>query len=310
MKNKMVYFNGRALFSGLAISYIFLHVGTGFWISGIIGFLLGLAFLFSINSVNTSRFYKFISGFAFTLISASVLVNMGHTLYFKDMPVSILTVVPLIGALIISESKAEPLKKVLHVLFIYSIVLFFLKVLGLYPHIDTENFYPIERDFTKILWGAFVFALVGIVPVLSLKGDIKDKKSIAIYYSVSMLTILGVSFLAMATLGLKEAQVYRYPEYIMLKKVKLLNFISNVDSFFNFAVILDALLTMSAGLKNIEFYGKKSKFLSVPILGFLIWWSCYENWPLLLLYHYFPFILIFLLILLLFPQKRKYNSEH
>lgn len=304
MADRMSYFNSRALFSGICISYIFRLTGTSFWISYILGIILGVIVLLLIKKVNNCKLVKSFTGFIFALLSGSVLVNMGHTLYLKETPVIFLTVLPLIAAFIISNSKKDALKKCAFIFFAYSILLFFLKILGLYGHINIENLYPVFTSSVKdILIGALVVMLVSVVPVLSL-NDISDKKNIIINYLVSMTTILFVSFFAISVLGLKEVELYRYPEYIVLKRIEFLNFINNVDSFFNFAIIVDLIFTMSAGLKNIEIGGKLGKIISVTFLFILINYICYRSSLLLYIYSFLPLIMIIMFMLLLIPNKR------
>ena len=303
MADRMSYFNSRALFSGICISYIFRLTGTSFWISYILGIILGVIVLLLIKKVNNCKLVKSFTGFIFALLSGSVLVNMGHTLYLKETPVIFLTVLPLIAAFIISNSKKDALKKCAFIFFVYSILLFFLKILGLYGHINIENLYPVFTSSVKdILIGALVVMLVSVVPVLSL-NDISDKKNIIINYLVSMTTILFVSFFAISVLGLKEVELYRYPEYIVLKRIEFLNFINNVDSFFNFAIIVDLIFTMSAGLKNIEIGGKLVKIISVTSLFILINYICYRSSLLLYIYSFLPLIMIIIFVILLIPNK-------
>ena len=303
MADRMSYFNSRALFSGICISYIFRLTGTSFWISYILGIILGVIVLLLIKKVNNCKLVKSFTGFIFALLSGSVLVNMGHTLYLKETPVIFLTVLPLIAAFIISNSKKGALKKCAFIFFVYSILLFFLKILGLYGHINIENLYPVFTSSVKdILIGALVVMLVSVVPVLSL-NDISDKKNIIINYLVSMTTILFVSFFAISVLGLKEVELYRYPEYIVLKRIEFLNFINNVDSFFNFAIIVDLIFTMSAGLKNIEIGGKLGKIISVTSLFILINYICYRSSLLLYIYSFLPLIMAIMFLLLLIHKK-------
>ena len=303
MADRMSYFNSRALFSGICISYIFRLTGTSFWISYILGIILGVIVLLLIKKVNNCKLVKSFTGFIFALLSGSVLVNMGHTLYLKETPVIFLTVLPLIAAFIISNSKKDALKKCVFIFFVYSILLFFLKILGLYGHINIENLYPVFTSSIKdILIGALVVMLVSVVPVLSL-NDISDKKNIIINYLVSMTTILFVSFFAISVLGLKEVELYRYPEYIVLKRIEFLNFINNVDSFFNFAIIVDLIFTMSAGLKNIEIGGKLGKIISVTSLFILINYICYRSSLLLYIYSFLPLIMAIMFLLLLIHKK-------
>lgn len=303
MKDKTSFFTSRSLFSGITISFIFGLCGSSFWISGIVGTLLGVILLLLVKKVNNSKIVKFITGFIFATLALIVLVNMGHTMYLRDTPLFFLTIFPVICVLIMSNSKSESLIKVANIFFIYSVFLFFLKILGLYSHIELDNLHPlIPINYKNILWGSIVYMLVGVVPILAL-NDISDKKNTVLSYLAASITVLTVSFLAISVLGLKEVQLYRYPEYVMLKRIEFLNFVNNVDNFFNFAIITDLLFTIAFGFKNMESSSKYAKYSGVILVTILTLWLCMRSSVLLYVYEYLPFIFIFLLILLLIPKK-------
>jgi hypothetical protein len=233
---------------------------------------------------------------------------MGFTLYLNETPVFILTVFACIGAFITSKSKKIPFRQVLFILFVYSLFLFILKIISLYPHINMENMLPQSTlSLLDIIKYSIIFALFGTVPILSL-NDLKDKRNIVTNYLVSMITIFTVAFLVVSVLGIKEAQFYRYPEYIVLKRIELLDFISNVDNIFNFVIIIDLFVTMSAGFRNMEIKGKYASLIPLVLVILLTTFICYKNTPIMFLYKYTHIILFILLILILFPKKFKYIS--
>ena len=143
MNNKMAYFNGRSMFCGIGISMLFSLTGSSFWIAGILGTIIGCLLLSFVKSVNDNKIIKTIGGFILATVSLIILVNMGHSLYLKETPLSILTIGALLPIYYISRSKKGPLKKTVYIFFIYSIILFFLKIIGLYSHISIENMLPI-----------------------------------------------------------------------------------------------------------------------------------------------------------------------
>jgi len=160
----------------------------------------------------------------------------------------------------------------------------------------------LKSNFKTILWGGILYAIIGIVPILTL-NDTFDKKNIILNYVLSSITILVVSFLAVSVLGIKEVNIYRYPEYLVLKRVEFLDFINNVDSFFNFAIITDLLFTMANGIKAVKIDNTFIKILIPTGILAVTVYTCFTNWPLLFLYKNLPIIFIFLLIITLIPKK-------
>ena len=302
-KDKLSFFTSRTFFMGITISYLFSLCGTSFWIADIFGMFLGIIVLLLVKKTNQSTIVKFIIGFVFALISLIVLVNMGHTLYLRKTPLTFMSAFAIIGALIISSGKMTSLKRIAYLFFIYSLILFIFKILGLVPHIKVINLFPMfNTNINNILLGSVVYMLISVVPILSL-NEINDKKNLILTYIVASITIFTVSFLAISVLGLKEVQLYRYPEYVMLKKINFLNFVSNVDNFFNFAIILDLLFTISLGIKNMSGFGKTVKYIALVFLFILTVYVCNRCDLLIYLYENLPYIFIILLIILLFPKK-------
>ena len=308
MSDKMPYFNGRVLFNGIAISYLFMISKTSVWISGLLGTILGVLILLLFKN-SGNKISKIVSGFIISLVALIILVNMGHSLYLKNTPIWILTIILAIATLVISNTKRLALKKVCNILFIYSIFLFLLELFGLSGSIKLQNLLPLfNTDVKNIIWGSIVFALTSVTPIFVL-NDTTDKKNLIIYYLVSSLSVQVICFLAISILGSKEVLLLRYPETIVLKRIEFLNFISSVDTIFNFAIIADVMLTMCACLKNIESATSKTwKYISIILITLLTIYGTHEYWPLLIIYNYFPFVLIFLLILAIIPIKRKYKN--
>lgn len=304
----MSYFNSRVLFNGIAISYLFKVCGSSAFIPCLLGTILGIIILLLFKCNN--HFSKVLSSFIITFMVFTILVNMGHSLYLNNTPIWVLTIIPVICLMVISNSKKQAIIKVSHILFTYSLFLFILEILGLYSSIELFNILPISQiKATNIIWGSLVFAITSTTPVITL-NDLSDKKNIIINYLISALTINVIAFLSITVLGQKEVLLFRFPETVVLKRIEFLNFISSVDSFFNFAVITDVLLTMTKGLKNIEELTSKTyKYVALLLITILAIWSCYHNWPLLILYKYFPYILFILLITTIIPIKNRYKSS-
>ena len=64
MKDYKSYFLGRALFIGIGMSYIFTISGSFFWLSEIIGYIMGLIIIKRVNKFNNykqnfKKSYKF-----------------------------------------------------------------------------------------------------------------------------------------------------------------------------------------------------------------------------------------------------------
>lgn len=309
MKNSITYFNARSLFSGIMISYIFLQTGSSFFISYILGTIIGVV-LIKMYKINANKYSKVIAITLISFMTFSLLVNMGHSLYLNNTPIWLLTLIPIIGVTIMSNSKTLPFIKVTNVFFMYSLFLFMIAVLGLIPHIDLNNMKPLFAvDAKNIIWCTFVYVIASTTPVICME-DKTDKNSTILKYLLASLSILITSFFAISVLGIEEVKLYRFPEYVVLKRIEFLNFISNADTFINFAIILDIILTFAKGMIEIESETNKTvKYIIIGLIGIGTIYACYENWPMILLYKYSPILLLFLLLILFVPKKSAYKKE-
>ena len=108
-------------------------------------------------------------------------------------------------------------------------------------------------------------------------------------------------------MGLKEATFYIYPEYILFKRIEILDFISNVDSVFFFIIILDLLLSLSMCYKKIN---NKNRIIvliiSIIIVNFICDYTRYLN-VLFITLPYYIFISFFMTII---HKKNKYKNKN
>ena len=171
-----------------------------------------------------------------------------------------------------------------------------------------ENIYPLFYfDYKGILYGALLYVLTSVTPILAL-NDIKDKKAVVSNYLMSSLSVIVISLLIMLVLGNKEAMLYRYPEYVLLKRIKISEFFSNVDNIFVVPMVVDLLVTISTGIRNFSVNGKYVQYILPVCLFFLVSYVSHNGFVMVALYYYFPILLAILLFLTLLPKKKKYKK--
>lgn len=171
-------------------------------------------------------------------------------------------------------------------------------------HAKLENLLPaFYYNWKDVIWGVLLFVSVSVSPILCLNDIEHDKKNIIINYVSAMLTVIVTSILIVMVLGIKEATIYRYPEFVVLKRIKIYDFFSNVENLFIIVMVVDFLVTIASGFKNIEINGKYTKYIAplllIILLNFIGKSSALMTW----LYSMAPFALFILLILTLIPKK-------
>lgn len=302
MGNKESFFYSRVLFWGFGISLIINLTGTSFWISELLGVLLGFIILLLVKNVNSSTIFKKISGFIFAFFSAIILVNMGGTMYLRQTPNFLLATFPVLVGFMLSRLNKDGFKRTIFYMFIFSIILFLFSGAILVPNAKPLNILPFSFNLVKILQGAGVFALTSVTPVLCL-NDMKDKKSILLNYGTSMITVIGISLLIVMVMGSEEAILYRYPEFVLLKRIKIYEFFSNVENLFVIMIVTDFVTTIGLGFMNMDLKGKIIPFLVVLALLLVVDMATSSSNIMTWFYFYYPYILLPLLIVTLFPKK-------
>ncbi len=305
MSDKSLFFTSRAFFSSIGISLIFSVSKTNYWLSMIIGVVLSVIVLYFVKNDNVKIFKKIV-GFLLSATSMILLVNMGHTLYLNETPIIVLSILPVVAVFVLTKSEKKSFIKVANLFFIYSMILFGLKLIGLVPHLKMDNFLPDNLTSIKdILCGGLIYTALSTTPILYL-NDLNDKTTTIRTYLISSVTTILVSLLAIGVLGPKEVLLYRNPEYIVLKRIGFLDFINNVDSFFNFAILLDLLFTSALGLRVMDIKdGKKLIFTCITLL-ILTCTLSKNNYILMYIYYNLPYFFFILLILHIFSNKLKY----
>ncbi len=304
MGNKQGFFNCRSLFWGLGIGLIIDKVGTGFWISMILGLLMGVITLLLIKSKNNLRIVEIINGFLFTILSTAILAFMSSTLYLNETPDLVLVVVAVLGCMISSSIRNNSWKSYTYIIFCVSLFLFFTSQALLLKDAIPDNILPFfNTNLKSILYGALIFYLYSITPLIAL-NDISDKKKLIINYISGTLSIILISILSVLVLGINEVVMYRYPEYGLLKRIKVFEFFSNVDNLFVIIFVFDLLVTGASGIRNMKLKGKVSWVLTFFLLVASTTYLVEHAILMTTVYYYLPLFLLAIQILTLIPKNR------
>lgn len=276
--------------------------GTGFWIAELLGAVISFLILFFVKRTNNSKVVKTLSGLVFAFLATIILTNMGGTMYLKETPNIILAFLPLIVGFIIARSRTDAFKKVVFMLFIYSLIIFIGASSILVPNVNLENVLPFSFKIKDILLGATIYVLTSVTPVLCM-NDFKDKKSLLLNFATSTITVLVMSFLVVTVLGSQEAMLYRYPEFVLLKRIKIYEFFSNVENLFVIMIVTDFISTIAAGFRNMSLKGKILPYIPLAFLIIVSAMACNHTSFMTFLYKYYSVGLLILLIPTLIHKK-------
>ena len=297
----------RVLYFGLGISSILAIANNFTLISYIMGFILGFIFLIIMLNLDWYNFFKSIIGKIVVLGLSFFMVNnclvslavLGSNFYLINTP-PLLIIIPLFILILYGVKKGiATTLRLSDILIFGSVIIGFLAVISIFKNIDFNNYLPInipnKNDTFKCIFSSMVYSVSPIILELSLlKKDEVNKKAILGGYVTGSLTILLMILYILGVFSGDFARLFRYPEYILLKKVNLFNQFEHLETFLSILWFNDLLITsLIAGiLINKVFKGKSLYVVGIFHLMFVYFFFINNYQHALLLYHYSYYILV------------------
>lgn len=344
MKNKLTYFIARSSMFGIGFFLIFQNVGKDAWISILLGTLLGVIVLYVYNLIkkqlnnNTlennlkSNFLGIIYNIIFIifylyLISAMLMLLpiFVNSFYLTTTPKIIINIPFLLLAIFITFKGPKVIENLSNFLCVFSVIIILFFAFSLNNYIEFSNLYPILTNETfSIIKCALIYASITSIPqILTINYD-NDFKNTIKDYLLSSLTLFVIVFFTIVSLGEPLLKIYSFPEYTVLRQIKILNFIENIENISSFIWYFDMFIMLSILTNNLKHALPKKYnliYFYTLLLIVLLFASYFvgDNYiNILNLAYYYPFVLFFffiifitLLIYLKFKNKstKKYYTN-
>lgn len=227
----LAYLLAFPLFMGIGISKMIRDVGSDVWISMIIGTILGLFIIFLFKKLpnKSNKYCSLIINTIFLLLGTLIFNKLVGSIYLSKTP-NLIIMIPGYALLIYTVYKGkEALFKTSSILIIVFMLLFLIAALVLIPSINIDYFLPIKTNsFSKIILSGVDMALLSTTPLVLLPNA-KEKLNYKNYLLASV-TIYIIIICTLGNLGVDIAKIYRYPEYMVFKKISLLKSIENIEN--------------------------------------------------------------------------------
>ena len=175
-----------------------------------------------------------------------------------------------------------------------SLAIIIITILSVIKDGDINYFLPlITTKKYSLIKSSFYFSIFTVIPN-SLLFDIKiDLKNHLKSYVISSLVSLFIGIFIIYVLGPYLIKVFRFPEYMVLKQIKVFNFIEKIENLVGLIWIFNLFISASISLYNVNKIIKNNKFMIffVVLVPFLVEFissnynyaiSIYKNLPLLL----------------------------
>lgn len=336
-----LFFLTRSLFFGLGISLICKFTDKDTYIGAIIGTFLGLFIILGYRYVihnkkeqSLEQIFaknKIVGIITKILFLVASIIILAYTLLTYKTFVSsfLLTTTPVfmiflpwIILLIYAAFSGLPMiHKLASALFPISLVLSFLSIISVVGNFDFLNFLPILTTTpSSMLMCIISFAGISAFPgILTLHMN-ANIKNYAKFYLLAAVSIVIAILCINGVFGEVLVNVFRFPEYMVLKQVKLFDFIEKIENILSIAWAFDLFITSAFSIYSIKTLlpQKKNGLVAIVIVGIvaividrvLDFNYIYE----LFLYYALPYIsfglaiIILLLFLYLIKKKTSKNS--
>lgn len=309
--NILNYFNMRSLFLGIGLSKILIDAKELFWISLILGTLIGVLILKFIHIELKNRFINIIIASIFFSFGITILLNMISTMYLTEMP-KFFVGIPLLLLIIYVISKKEiTIFRISNILIIINIAMFILMFLSLVHSIKLINFSYTGTPVNKVILASFEYAIFSSVPTFITRHKKFSDESLIKTYVISSFTMGLLFFLTLGMLGPGLVSLYRYPEYIILKEVTFFDTLANLENFISFIWIFDIVIFLISCANTIKksFMNDKITYIFIIILFLSI--SYFNRFYEFIISNYkysFQILTLSLIILFLFNRKPHQNE--
>lgn len=255
----LLMFINITMYLGININIIKTTTGVNAWltvlISNIIGFIPLILFLYIANYKPEFKLNEKINflykktGFIINIFINIVLFIIGATILYNicnfitsqllyRTPQIIIIIILMILVIYNTIKGINVIIKVSTILIAFNILLFLTSVFSLIPHLNLDNFLPILKDNLNILPSAIKLVSINVLPLLILLIIPKDKssnkqkytKNIIFGYIISGTIAFTIVSFTYGILGKYLVNTFGYPEYIVLKKISILNFAERIEN--------------------------------------------------------------------------------
>lgn len=205
-----------------------------------IGFIIN-SIMFIIISIVTTTYLFSISNF-----TISQFLSHTPTIY-----IAIMFAIICIYAL---SKGIETISRTSLALISLTFILFIFLAFGISNEVKLDNLKPVlEFGIKKPIIAACLNTFIATAPLYTIliipKNYIKDKtnypKTIIISYVIGMLFCITLVLMTSAVLGKYLLTTYQYPEYIVLKKITMFNFIDRIENLISVQWIFSIFSTIS-----------------------------------------------------------------
>ena len=313
----LTFFITNTLFFGTIFSKMFHIAGNDSIPSFFIGTIIGLLIILLINKININNIYSkivLLLIYLFFLILSITTIEIYISSFLLTKTPKIIFILPAIAVCFYGASRCDStLKNASFIFFFISIISFAFIFFMLANYLSIDNVTPffIHKPL-NILKASLTFGIFSAMPNILLKKEQIPIKKHLLYYLFSVFLNIIMGIFTLSVLTPEVAAIYSYPEYMVLKRIRLFSFIENIENFcilawyFNYFFFI---VYIFKGIKSL--LQNKTAYIFLTISAVIITTFIFANNYIMTLYLYNNSLIISIILLcLIMPALIKSNEKY
>lgn len=309
--NILSFYLTRCLFLGGGFTLLIKLSKNDFLIASILGMLLGYFILYLF--FKKGSVCKFVS--SVVAIATLIMGTLANTVLTSNYllfttPTLLIVLLFFISLLYASSKEFKVIGRVSEIFVYVSFIEIVIALLSLFGLVNVDKMLPLfTTDCLNIIKGIMVFVGASVLPnilLINYKGDLKFK-DIHCGYIVGCLLMIIVLFFIISIYGSEFSSIARFPEFLILKKIDIMGYLSNIENVLVTEWIFNVLISSWVCVKVLKNNANKKLFYLILLLlivgGEFLLNRNYVN--VLYVKQYFYYIAFGLVILSLVMKKRK-----
>lgn len=267
--NILSFYLTRTLFLGGGFTLLIKLGMNDLLISAILGMLFGYFILYMFfKKGDISKFMSSIIAIA-TLIMGTLSNTVLTSNYLLQTTPTLLIVIIFFGTLLYASTKEfKVIGRVVEIFMFVSFIEITLSLLSLFGLVNVERILPLfTNDTMNIIKGIIVFAGASVLPNLLLI-NYKEKlqfRDVQWGYIIGSLLMILVLFFVVTIYGSQFASNARFPEFLILKKIDIMGYLTNLENVLATEWIFNVLVSSWLCVKVLR-YNINSKLFCILIL--------------------------------------------
>lgn len=309
--NILSFYLTRTLFLGGGFTLLIKLSRNDFLVSSILGMLLGyfLLYLF-FRKGSVSKCMSIVVSISTLIMGILANTVLTSNYLLLTTPTLLIVLVFFLVLLYAAKKDFKVVGRVSEVYVYISIVEIVFSLFCLFKLVNIDRIFPLfTTNILDIIKGIMVFVGASLLPnilLINYKDDLKFR-DVCWGYIIGCILMIVVIFFIISIYGSEFSSMVRFPEFLILKKIDIMGYLSNIENVLVTEWIFNVLISSWVCIKVLKDNMNKGFFYIVMLLLILISEFVLNRNYVNVLYvkQYFYYIAFSLVILSLFIKKRK-----